>query len=92
MIVSERDLCVVFQPSVDSLSGLIAPHSKDKPLSLQGPWRPRQSILRAWATLSVHSRAELGSLAVAQPMTMGILLKAALPGNKYFFFSYFQIY
>lgn len=101
MVVSERDLSVVFQhnvglvwiPCLDSL-----PHTQKTipPLS-EGPWRPRQPVLKSLGNAGCASEQSFESSAMAQPAAVGHPSQGSFgsqhfPGNKHVSFTRFQTY
>lgn len=95
MVVSERDLPVVFQHNV-GLVWIPFLGSEDYPLSLKGPWRPRQPVFRSLGNAGCASAQSFESV-VVQTMAVGHPFRGSfdsqhLPGNKYVSFSCFHIY
>lgn len=96
MVVSERDLSVVFQCNV-GLVWIPCLGSEDCPLSVKGPWRPRQPVLRSLGNAGCASAQSFESFAVVRTVAVGHPFRGSfdsqhLPGNKYVSFSCFQIY
>lgn len=96
MVVSERDLSVVFQYNV-GLVWIPCLGSEDYLLSLKGPWRPRQPVLRSLGNAGCASVQSFESFGMVRTVAEGHPFQGSfdsqhLPGNKYVSFSYFQIY